>query len=127
MPCAIAVAQEIHSETQRDVHIGSAQLDFSEGVGVLLGELTLKGSSPNSNRILLVKKFWCLLDWLPLLEGKINIQKLIFEGLMVQVTRDDQGEFNFGDLSVVGESRSGATLPDLLRAGLDAQRVGSKE
>jgi hypothetical protein len=112
------VVQEIRAETQRDMQIGSAQLDFTEGIGLQLGEVTLKGSSVQQSDFT-CKKVLVLLRWLPLLKGEINIQKLIFEGLMVQITRDDQGAFNFGDLSVVEEaSRSGATFPDLIRAGL---------
>ena len=43
------IAEEIHEDTQRNVLIGSAQLDFTEGIGVQLGELTLKGSSPQQS------------------------------------------------------------------------------
>ncbi len=113
----LRVIEEIHAETQRDVQIGSAQLDFTEGLGVLLGDVTLKGSSSQQSDFT-CKQVLVLLDWLPLLEGSVKIRKLIFEGLMVQVTRDDKGDFNFGDLSAVEASRSGATLPDLIRAGL---------
>lgn len=112
-----AVAEEIRKETQRDVQIGSAQLDFTEGIGLLLGKVTLKGSSVQQSDFS-CKKVIVLLHWLPLLKGEIKIQGLIFDGLMVQVTRDDRGKFNFGDLSAVEETRSGATLPDLIQAGL---------
>ena len=111
------VAEEIRAETQQDVHIGTAQLDFTEGIGLQLGEMTLKGSSVQESDFS-AKKVLVLLHALPLLKGEIKIKKLIFEGLIVQVTRDDQGVFNFGDLSAVEASRSGATLPDLIRAGL---------
>ncbi len=111
------VAEEIRTETQQDVHIGTAQLDFTEGIGLQLGEVTLKGSSVQESDFS-AKKVLVLLHALPLLKGKIKIKKLIFEGLIVQVTRDDKGVFNFGDLSAVEASRSGATLPDLIRAGL---------
>jgi uncharacterized protein YhdP len=118
------VVEEIHADTQRDVQIGSAQLDFSEGIGVLLNELTLKGSSPQQSDYT-CKQVLVLLRWLPLLEGKIEIQKLIFEGLMIQVTRDDRGAFNFGDLSAnfgdlpAAEADSlEATLSGLIRAAL---------
>ena len=111
------IAQEIHKKTQRDVQIGSAQLDFTEGIGVQLGEVTLKGSSVQQSDFT-SKKVLVLLHWLPLLKGEIKIQKLIFERLMVQVTRDDQGAFNFGDLSAVKTGSSSVTLPDLIRAGL---------
>jgi len=112
-----AVAEEIHAETQRDVKIGSAQLDFSEGIGLRLGDVTLKGASEQESDFT-CKKVLVLLHLLPLLDGEIKINKLIFEGLTVQVTRNDQGVFNVGDLSSVGSSQSSATLPDLIRAGL---------
>jgi hypothetical protein len=112
-----AVAEEIRAETQRDVQIGTAQLDFTEGIGLKLGEVTLKGASAQESDFT-CKKVLVLLHLLPLLDGEIEIEKLIFEGLMIQVTRDDQGAFNFGELSAVEASRSGATFPDLIRAGL---------
>ena len=118
------VVEEIRAETQRDVQIGSAQLDFSEGIGVQLGELTLKGSSPQQSDFT-CKKVLVLLHWLPLLKGKADIQKIIFEGLMVQVTRDGQGAFNFGELSAnfgdlpAAETDSFSTsLAGLVRAAL---------
>ena len=118
------VTAEIRADTQRDVTIGSTQLDFSEGIGVLLRDLTLKGSSPQQSDFT-CKKVLVLLHWLPLLEGNVEIQKLIFEGMMVQVTRDDQGAYNFGELSsnlgdtsAVEEDNFNATLTGLIRAGL---------
>ena len=118
------IAEEIRTGIQREVRIGSAQFDFTEGVGVQLGEVKLKGSSPQQSDFT-CEKVLVLLHWLPLLEGKIEIQKLIFEGLMVQVTRDDQGVFNIGDLSSSFGDRSteeadnfNATLSGLIRAAL---------
>jgi uncharacterized protein YhdP len=118
------VVEEIHAETQRDVEIGSAQLDFSEGFGVQLGEVTLKSSSEQKSDYT-CEKILVLLRWLPLLEGKVEIKKLIFEGLMVQVTRDDKGAFNFGDLSsnfgdlsAAKANNLDATLSGLLRTAL---------
>lgn len=111
------VAEEIREETSRDVTIGSAQLDFSEGIGLQLEDVTLKGATEQESDFT-CKKVLVLLHVLPLLNGEIKIQKLIFEGLIIQVTRDDKGNFNFGDLASVDSQRSGATFSDLLRAGL---------
>ncbi len=112
-----AVAEEIHAETQREVLIGKARLDFTEGIGVELGELTLKGSTAQQPDFT-CKQVLVLLHWLPLLKGEVKIRKVIFEGLIVQVTRDDQGTFSFGDLSAVEATGSGATLTGLVRAAL---------
>ncbi len=112
-----AVVEQIHAETQRDVQISSAQLDFTEGIGLQLGEVTLKGSSVQQSDFV-CKKVLVLLHLPPLLKGEIKIQKLIFEGLTVQVTRDDQGAFNFGELSAVEANHSSATFPDLIRAAM---------
>jgi uncharacterized protein involved in outer membrane biogenesis len=112
-----AVVEEILAETKRDVKIGSAQLDFTEGIGLLLSEVTLKGASAQESDFT-CDKVLVLLHWLPLLKGKIKIHQLIFEGLKLQVTRNDQGAFNFGDLSAAGSSRSDDTVPHLIQAGL---------
>ncbi|HKI50334.1 MAG TPA: AsmA family protein, partial [Desulfobacteria bacterium] len=113
-----AVAEEIHAETKRDVKIGSAQLDFTEGIGLLLNDVTLKGSSVQQSDFT-SKKVLVMLHLLPLLKGEINIQKLIFEGLILQVTRDDQGTFNFGELSSPTDTRrSDDAIPHLIQAGL---------
>ncbi len=111
------VAQEIKAETQRDVQIGAAHLDFSEGIGLQLHDVTLKGASEKEADFF-CKEVLVLLDALPLLNGKIEIQKIIFEGLILQVTRDNRGEFNFGNLTSIESHRSGATLTGLIRAGL---------
>jgi hypothetical protein len=112
-----AVAEEIQAETKRDVQIGSAKLDFSEGIGLQLGDVTLKGSSVQQSDFT-CKKVLVMLHLLPLLKGEIKIQKLIFEGLLLQVTRDDKGIFNLGDISSTGSPRSDDTIPHLIRAGL---------
>lgn len=113
-----AVAKEIQVETQRDVKIGSAQLDFSEGVGLQLSDVTLKGASVQQTDVT-CEKVLVMLHWLPLLKGEIKIQELVFEGLMLQVTRDDQGVFNFGEISSGEEpQRSDLTIPHLLQVGL---------
>ena len=111
------VAKQIQAETQREVTIGSASLDLSEGVGLRLRLVTLKGSSEQES------DFTCdqvlvVLHTMPLLNGEVKIQKLIFEGLKVQVTRNDQGDFNFGDMTTVGKDQSGASFADLIRTGL---------
>jgi hypothetical protein len=111
------VAEEIHAETKRDVKIGSAQLDFTEGIGLQLSDVTLKGSSVQQSDFT-SEKVLVLLHWLPLLKGEIKIQKIIFEGLLLQVTRDDQGTFNFGNLSSTVSHPADGTIPPLLQAGL---------
>ena len=111
------VAQEIKAETRRDVRIGAAHLDFSEGIGLQLHDVTLKSSSKQESDFT-CKEVLVLLRALPLLNGEIEIQKIIFEGLILQVTRDDRGDFNFGNLSSIESHRSGATLTDFIRAGL---------
>lgn len=118
------VVAEIHANTQRDVQIGSAQLDFSEGIGVQMNELTLKGSSPQQSDFT-CKQVLVLLDWLSLLKGEADIKQVIFEGLMVQIARDDQGAFNFGDLPAnFGDlpakevNRFDETVSGLIRAAL---------
>ncbi|MCZ6514151.1 MAG: AsmA family protein [Nitrospinae bacterium] len=111
------VAQEIKAETRRDVRIGAAHLDFSEGIGLQLHDVTIKSSSEQESDFT-CKEVLVLLRALPLLNGEIEIQKIIFEGLILQVTRDDRGDFNFGNLSSIESHRSGATLTDFIRAGL---------
>ena len=68
------VAEEIRAETQRDVRIGSAQLDFTEGIGLQLFEVTLKGASVQESDFT-CKKVLVLLHPLPLLKGKIKIPR----------------------------------------------------
>lgn len=111
------VVQEIKAETRRDVLVDSAHLDFSEGIGLQLHDVTLKGASEKESDFF-CKEVLVLLDALPLLKGEIKIQKLIFEGLILQVTRGEQGAFNFGELSLMGSPRSGATFSNLIQAGL---------
>jgi len=111
------VVQEIKAETRRDVLVDSAHLDFSEGIGLQLHDVTLKGASEKEPDFF-CKEVLVLLDALPLLNGKIKIRKLIFEGLTLKVTRGEQGAFSFGDLSSIGSPRADATFSNLIQAGL---------
>ena len=116
------VVEQIRAQSKHDVEIGSVQLDFSEGIGVLLGRVTLKGASKQESDFT-CEKVLVLLHWLPLLKGEIKIQGLIFDGLMVQVTRDDQGKFNFGDLSAVNASGNEVTQSATHRKSLFPQCI----
>jgi uncharacterized protein involved in outer membrane biogenesis len=111
------VVEKIRAESKRDVEIGSVQLDFSEGIGVRLGNVTLKGASEKESDFT-CEQVLVLLHWLPLLDGEIEIKSLILESLKVQVNRTDQGALNFGDFSAVEANPSSAAFPDLIRAGL---------
>jgi len=111
------VVEKIEELTGRDVSIGLAKLNFEKGISIYLKQLSIY-SPDGKNQEFSAKNTWCVIKLWPLLNKEVEIKKFILDGASVELTRNDQGKFNFGDpLSLLTE-QSSSRLFKLLGASL---------
>ena len=111
------VAQVLSDRTHRTVKIGSAQLDYKNGVRIRLQDLTLE--DPVSGRVVFAAgKVWLSVRPLPLLNREIKIRKITLEKAVFQVLRDAQGKFHFSSFQTASDSQTApAEWSDFLTDG----------
>lgn len=94
------VAQELSDRTHRKVKIGSAHLDYKNGVRIRLQDLTLE--DPASGQVVFAAgKVWLSVRPLALLNREIKIRNITLERAVFQVLRDRQGNFHFSSFNAV--------------------------
>ncbi|KMP11456.1 hypothetical protein UZ36_04320 [Candidatus Nitromaritima sp. SCGC AAA799-C22] len=84
--------------TGRRVSIGAAELDFVKGISVRLRNVYV-GTPGGVNHQFSAQSAWAVVKLWPLLNQKIEIQKLIVRGASFNLVRDEEGKFNLGDPS----------------------------
>ena len=94
---AMAV-EKMEELTGRNVSIGAADLEFVKGISIRLRNVFIN-SSNGENRQFSAKSVWFVVELWPLLNKKIEIQKLIVEGASIELIRNEKGQFNVGNPS----------------------------
>ncbi len=94
---AMAV-EKMEELTGRNVSIGAADLEFVKGISIRLRNVFIN-SSNGENRQFSAKSVWFVVELWPLLNKKIEIQKLIVEGASIELVRNEKGQFNVGNPS----------------------------
>ena len=95
---AMAV-EKMEELTGRNVSIGAADLEFVKGISIRLRNVFIS-SSNGENRQFSAKSAWFVVELWPLLNKKIEIQKLIVEGASIELIRNEKGQFNAGNPSL---------------------------
>lgn len=88
------LAQVIGEMTGSEVVIGSAELDFSQGIGIKLKRVSLLQVSSGSSEVL-AKEVLIVIRILPLLVQKISIKKIVMRGSSIKLKRGFDGKFDF--------------------------------
>jgi len=109
------VVKKIEELTGRKVFLGEAELKFEKGISIRLKKLSVYSSNGQSQEVL-VKNAWCIIKLWPLLQKEIEVKKFILEGADIELTRDEQGNFNFGDPFLLLAEQSSSRLFKLLGA-----------
>ena len=110
------VVEKIEKMTGRNVSIGEAELKFEKGISIRLEQLSVY-SSNGKNLDFSAKNAWCVIKLWPLLNKKIKVKKFILEGAHIELVRDEQGKFNFGDPFFLLPEQSSSRLFKLIGAG----------
>ena len=110
------VVEKIEKMTGRNVSIGEAELKFEKGISIRLKQLSVY-SSNGKNLEFSAKNAWCVIKLWPLLNKRIKVKKFILEGAHIELVRDEQGKFNFGDPFFLLPEQSSSRLFKLIGAG----------
>jgi len=99
------VARELSNRIHRTVRIGSAQLDYKNGIRIRLQDVTVE--EPASGRVVFAAgRVWLSVRPLALLNREIKIRNITLEKAVFQVLRDRQGNFHFSSLNAVSDSKT---------------------
>lgn len=111
----VMVVDKIEELIGGNISIDTAELKFEKGISVRLRNLSIDSTSGESHQIF-VKNVWCVIRLWPLWGKKIEIKKLILEGASIELVRDKQGQFNYGNLLRWSTEATGSRFFKLLGA-----------
>ncbi len=93
---ALAV-EKLEELTRREVKIGDVEIDIVRGLSIRLKDMTVK-SRRVAEPELAARDVWVVVQLLPLLDKRVEVKKIIIQGLSLRVVRDAEGRFSFGDV-----------------------------
>jgi hypothetical protein len=101
------VVEKLEEITGRKVSVDKAALGFEKGINISLKQLSVY-SQDGKSQDFSAKNAWCVIKLWPLLNKEIEVKQFILEGASIEIVRDPQGKFNFGNsLSLLtGETSS---------------------
>ena len=111
------VVEKIEEITGRKVSVGKAELGFEKGISINLEQLSVY-SRDGKSQDFSSKNVWCVIKLWPLLNKEIEIKQFILEGASIEVVRDVQGKFNFGNSLSLLTGETSSRLLKLLGIGL---------
>ena len=111
------VVEKIEELTGRNVSISAAELKFEKGISIRLKQLSVY-SLNGEDQEFSVKNAWCVIKLWPLLNREIKVKKFILDGVSIELVRNEQGGFNFGDSFSLLTEQSSGSLFKLLGVGL---------
>ena len=88
---------KIEEFTGREVAIGDAEVDFVNGLNILLKDVSVK-SRWDSEPELTARGVKVVVKLLPLLEKRVEIKQIIILGSSLRVVRNTRGKFSLGDI-----------------------------
>ena len=111
------VVEKIEEITGRKVSVGKAELGFEKGISISLKQLSVYSHDGKSHDFS-AKNAWCVIKLWPLLNKEIEVKQFILDGASIELVRDEQGKFNFGNSLFLFAGKSSSRLFKLLGAGL---------
>ncbi|MBI5427990.1 MAG: DUF748 domain-containing protein, partial [Nitrospinae bacterium] len=109
----LALTEHLEGLTRRKVSIGSAELSFSRGIGVKLKDVAFRHPSLGRPEFT-SREIRMRVTILPLLNKRVEIQKVIVHDSLTHVFRDAEGRFNFDDLRPLISPPAGEATGPLL-------------
>ncbi len=116
------VIEELEKQTHRKVSIGEAEVNFSKGLSVRLKDVSLRSEKEGKPEFS-AGDVWISMKLWPLLNQRVEIDKIVVQNSMMHVTRNAEGRFNYEDLKALISNRK-ASPPksenwgNLLKVGL---------
>ena len=111
------MVEKIEEITGRKVSIDRAELGFEKGISISLKQLSVYSHDGKSHDFS-AKNAWCVIKLWPLLNKEIEVKRFILDGASIELVRDEQGKFIFGNSLSLLTGKSSSRLFKLLGAGL---------
>jgi uncharacterized protein involved in outer membrane biogenesis len=93
----VLAVEKLEELTRRQVKIGDAEMDIVRGLSIRLKDVSVK-SRKSEKPELTARSVWVVVQLLPLLEKRVEVKKIIVQGLSLQMIRDAKGRFSVGDV-----------------------------
>ncbi|MFQ5673069.1 MAG: AsmA-like C-terminal region-containing protein [Nitrospinales bacterium] len=118
------LALKIGEITQSEVSIGGAELNFDQGIGVKLKNVSL-GKSAGGVPEMRAREILVVIKILPLLVRQVVIEKLVMQGSFIKLTRGRDGKFSVpGMEGLLAQRQNGGGGPfSLIKVGVMPQWI----
>ena len=93
---ALAI-EKLEELTQRKVKIGEVEVDIVRGLSIRLKDVAVRSRRAEEPE-LTARSVWVVVQLLPLLDKRVEVKKIIVQGLSLRMVRDAKGRFSLGDV-----------------------------
>ena len=109
--------EKLEELTRREVKIGEAEMDIVRGLSIRLQDVAVRSSSAEEPE-LMARSVWVVVKLLPLLDKRVEVKKIIVQGLSLRMVRDAEGRFSLGDVKKWITQPAESNLFKILKASL---------
>ena len=92
---ALAI-EKLEELTRRKVKIGEVEVDIVRGLSIRLKDVAVRSRRAEEPE-LTARSVWVVVQLLPLLDKRVEVKKIIVQGLSLRMVRDAKGRFSLGD------------------------------
>ena len=109
--------EKLEELTRREVKIGEAEMDIVHGLSIRLQDVAVRSRSAEEPE-LMARSVWVVVKLLPLLDKRVEVKKIIVQGLSLRMVRDAEGRFSLGDVKKWITQPAESNLFKILKASL---------
>ena len=109
--------EKLEELTRREVKIGEAEMDIVRGLSIRLKDVAVRSRSAEEPE-LMARSVWVVVKLLPLLDKRVEVKKIIVQGLSLRMVRDAKGRFSLGDVKKWITQPAESNLFKILKASL---------
>ncbi len=113
---ALAI-EKLEELTQRKVKIGEVEVDIVRGLSIRLKDVAVRSRRAEEPE-LTARSVWVVVQLLPLLDKRVEVKKIIVQGLSLRMVRDAEGRFSLGDVKKWITQPAKSNLFKILKASL---------
>ena len=109
--------EKLEELTRREVKIGEAEMGIVRGLSIRLKDVAVRSRSAEEPE-LMARSVWVVVKLLPLLDKRVEVKKIIVQGLSLRMVRDAEGRFSLGDVKKWITQPAESNLFKILKASL---------
>ncbi len=109
--------EKLEELTRREVKIGEAEMGIVRGLSIRLKDVAVRSRSAEGPE-LMARSVWVVVKLLPLFDKRVEVKKIIVQGLSLRMVRDAEGRFSLGDVKKWITQPAESNLFKILKASL---------